>query len=82
MMCGEQCLEELGEAPGEKVGLLCQMHFVSWIVLGGDFMPLVRNIYIQFITHEFSFLSFFLEGPDTTNSVTILLRGIRLFIPL
>lgn len=32
-------------------GLLPQVHFVPWIVLGHDFMFLVANTYIQFIKH-------------------------------
>ena len=38
---------DCGEAPGKKAeGLLPQVHFVPWIVLGCDFMPPVTNIYI------------------------------------
>ena len=44
------------EAPGKKAeGLLPQVHFVPWIVLGNDFIPPVVNIYIQLIRHVYYF---------------------------
>ena len=42
------------EAPEEKAeGLLSQVHFVPWTVLGRDFVPPVTNIYIQFTRHVY-----------------------------
>ena len=35
-------------------GLLPQVHFVPWIVLGWDSVPPARNICIQFIGHVYS----------------------------
>lgn len=43
------------ETPGEEEeGVLPQVHFVLWIALGHDFVPLVTNIYIQIIRHAYS----------------------------
>jgi len=40
------------EAPEKKVeGLLPQVYFVLWIVLGRGLVPAGCNIYIQFIRH-------------------------------
>jgi hypothetical protein len=45
----------VGGAPGKKAeGLLPQVHFVPWIVLGHDFMPSVTNIYTSLIRHVYS----------------------------
>lgn len=47
--------EALGRAWGKKAeGLLPQMHFVPWIVLGGDFRAPMTNICIQFIRYVYS----------------------------
>lgn len=50
MTCGEQCLGELRERlQGNSRGPLPQVHFVPWIVLVRDFVPLMTNIDITFI---------------------------------
>ena len=44
------------EAPAQKAeGLLPQVHFVPWIVLGCDFRAPVTNTYIQFIRYVYSY---------------------------
>jgi hypothetical protein len=43
------------EAPAQKAeGLLPQVHFVPWIVLGCDLVHPVTNIYIQLVIHVYS----------------------------
>jgi hypothetical protein len=53
MASGKQCL---GDAPRQMAkGLLTQVHFVHWIVLGCYFTPPVANIYIKFTRHVYSY---------------------------
>lgn len=55
MTHGEQCLAELwGWLQEIGRGPLPQVHFVSWTVLGCDFVPPVLNICIQFIRRVYS----------------------------
>lgn len=48
----QEGLDRLQEEKAE--GFLSQVHFVPWIALGCDFVPLVLNVHIQLLRHVYS----------------------------